>query len=186
MESGNVLFGSMCVVFGAALPAGWAVDLFLLDPIRLNPRYPGDRLAQYVSGPQTWIAYSGFATCSASGVAMLLGASLWLMALAMSALFVVGLIAPALLEKTRLSDDAWRARQRTVERPTVRARVLDDNERDGALIRQPNGDVQLYVRCPSKGDLHVIMVPPHMRTAHQARAWTFGLEAKDFSPVKET
>ncbi len=37
----------------------------------------------------------------------------------------------------------------------------------------------LKVICPSTGHLHVLRVPPYMRTCHQAAAWIAGFENPD-------
>jgi len=42
------------------------------------------------------------------------------------------------------------------------------------------------VRDPSTGRLHLLRVPPSVRTCREAIAWTFGLEAHEYNPIKET
>ena len=41
------------------------------------------------------------------------------------------------------------------------------------------------VKCPSKGDLHYLWVPPEMERCSQAVAWTFGFEVEDYQPLLE-
>lgn len=41
------------------------------------------------------------------------------------------------------------------------------------------------VRCPSKGDLHYLWVPPDMERCSQAVAWTFGFDIDTYLPVLE-
>jgi hypothetical protein len=44
----------------------------------------------------------------------------------------------------------------------------------------------LKVICPSTGHLHVLRVPPHMRTCHQAAAWIAGFDRPDeYNPAIE-
>lgn len=63
--------------------------------------------------------------------------------------------------------------------------IVDDDEEHGLLIRQGER-LHLLVRCPSKGTPTLLSVPPRIRTSAEARAWTFGMTAKDFNPGKET
>ena len=35
--------------------------------------------------------------------------------------------------------------------------------------------------CPSTGDIHVLRVPPHMKSAHEAITWiNWGISPEDF------
>ncbi|MBE9049904.1 hypothetical protein IQ243_05690 [Nostocales cyanobacterium LEGE 11386] len=44
----------------------------------------------------------------------------------------------------------------------------------------------LKVTCPSTGHIHVLRVPPHMRSCHQAAAWIAGFNNPDeYHPVME-
>jgi hypothetical protein len=44
----------------------------------------------------------------------------------------------------------------------------------------------LRVTCPSTGHIHVLRVPPYMRTCHQAAAWIAGFDnPDDYAPVME-
>lgn len=44
----------------------------------------------------------------------------------------------------------------------------------------------LKVTCPSTGHLHVLRVPPHMRSCHQAAAWVAGFDnPDDYHPLLE-
>lgn len=71
---------------------------------------------------------------------------------------------------------------------------LVDSDVDGAgmerrLLRVKVGSgfkwCLLEVRCPSKGDLHYLWVPPSMSRCSQAVAWTFGFEVPDYLPLIE-
>lgn len=45
----------------------------------------------------------------------------------------------------------------------------------------------LTVRCPSTGRLHLLNVPPGLRTCHEAAAWTFGYGSpSDYAPAAES
>jgi hypothetical protein len=44
----------------------------------------------------------------------------------------------------------------------------------------------LKVVCPSTGHLHVLRVPPHMRSCRQAAAWIAGFDnPDDYQPIIE-
>lgn len=77
-------------------------------------------------------------------------------------------------------------------------------EQVGALVRHRDRDVGgdrellyipfeddeplmvLKVICPSTGHLHLLRVPPHLRTCHQAAAWIAGFDnPNDYAPVQE-
>lgn len=45
---------------------------------------------------------------------------------------------------------------------------------------------RVHVVCPSTGDEYYLAVPPTVRTCQEGVAWTFGLDADDYAPVKET
>lgn len=70
------------------------------------------------------------------------------------------------------------------------AKVLDESEVDGRLMTIPlqeDEDIMLlHVKDPSTDREYFLRVPPKMKTAKQARAWTFGFEAKDFTLEVET
>lgn len=84
----------------------------------------------------------------------------------------------------------------TAERFVAQAkgRLLDrDTDRGGerSLRRiRMNGDepmTALVVRCPSTRAVHILRVPPRMRTCRQAAAWTFGYRAVEtYCPSVET
>lgn len=46
--------------------------------------------------------------------------------------------------------------------------------------------VMLEVTCPSTGRTHLLRVPPWMRSAKQAVAWTFDCDARAYRPALET
>lgn len=64
------------------------------------------------------------------------------------------------------------------------AEVVDESG-DGTLLRIPlQGDediVLVHVKDPSTTREYFLRVPPTMKTAKQARAWTFGFDAEDFN-----
>ncbi len=44
----------------------------------------------------------------------------------------------------------------------------------------------LKVTCPSTGHTHILRVPPHMRSCHQAAAWVAGFNnSEDYNPLVE-
>ena len=44
----------------------------------------------------------------------------------------------------------------------------------------------LKVTCPSTGHIHLLRVPPHMRSCHQAAAWIAGFDnPNDYHPLIE-
>ena len=55
-------------------------------------------------------------------------------------------------------------------------------------IKMPQGEPAVIVRvtCPSTGGEYRLRVPPTMRTCHDAVAWTFRKEAKEYVPALET
>lgn len=63
--------------------------------------------------------------------------------------------------------------------------AIDSSPEHGELWAQGNQRF-LVVTCPSKHTKHRIRVPAEMQTAHEARAWTFGMTPGDFSPKMET
>ena len=69
------------------------------------------------------------------------------------------------------------------------AEVLDDSATDGRLLRiKLDGDediVLVHVKDPSTDREYFLRVPPKMKTAKEARAWTFGFEAADFELAVE-
>lgn len=70
------------------------------------------------------------------------------------------------------------------------AELVEESTTDGRLLRiKQEGDedlVLLHVKDPSTTREYFLRVPPKMKTAKQARAWTFGFEADDFNPILET
>lgn len=64
------------------------------------------------------------------------------------------------------------------------AEVLDTSNTDGDLLRIKLADdedlVLLHVKDPSTTREYFLRVPPNMKTARQARAWTFGFEPEEF------
>ena len=71
-----------------------------------------------------------------------------------------------------------------------KAQVLDKSETDGTLLKIPLQDdedmVLVHVKDPSTDREYFLRVPPKMKTARQARAWTFGFEAEDFELAVES
>jgi hypothetical protein len=69
------------------------------------------------------------------------------------------------------------------------ARMIDRSEY-GALVHCRMGAGEpisaVIVKCPSTGSTYALRVPPHMRTAREAVAWTFGLRYHDYRPIAET
>jgi hypothetical protein len=72
--------------------------------------------------------------------------------------------------------------------------LVRDRDRDAGGDRQliyiPFEDDEplmlLKVVCPSTGHLHVLRVPPHMRSCRQATAWIAGFEnPDDYHPIIE-
>ncbi|NQT23171.1 MAG: hypothetical protein HQ579_07025 [Candidatus Omnitrophica bacterium] len=43
----------------------------------------------------------------------------------------------------------------------------------------------LKVKCPSTGAYYTLRVPPHMKTAKQAVAWTFHMKKSEYNPIDE-
>ncbi len=76
------------------------------------------------------------------------------------------------------------------EKLTEHAEVKDESEVDGTLMvikLQDDEDLTLlHVKDPSTTREYFLRVPPKMKTARQARAWTFGFEAEEFVLDKET
>jgi len=76
------------------------------------------------------------------------------------------------------------------EKLTEHASVKDESETDGRLmaIKLQNDEnlTLLHVKDPSTTREYFLRVPPKMRTARQARAWTFGFEPEGFELEKET
>jgi len=70
------------------------------------------------------------------------------------------------------------------------AKKLDENNDHGILYQVPLKDdedlVLLKVKDPSTDRQYFLRVPPEMKTAGQARAWTFGFREQDFVLTKET
>lgn len=76
------------------------------------------------------------------------------------------------------------------EKLTDGALVKDESEVDGRLLvikLQDDEDLNLlHVKDPSTTREYFLRVPPNMKTARQARAWTFGFEADEFELAKES
>jgi len=73
--------------------------------------------------------------------------------------------------------------------------IIHDRDQDAGGERQlvcvPFEDDEplmvLKVICPSTGHLHILRVPPHLQTCHQAAAWIAGFDQADlYHPVIET
>ncbi len=71
-----------------------------------------------------------------------------------------------------------------------RLRRLDNDPEHGELFwfrdDKRNSVVFLLVTCPSTKETHIMLVPTHIDTAEEARAWTFGMTRKEFKPAIET
>ena len=67
--------------------------------------------------------------------------------------------------------------------------VDQDGEQELVKLRwHPREEVLVLVKvkCPSTGAFYTLRVPPRMKTVKAAIAWTFGISADDYTPVKET
>lgn len=66
---------------------------------------------------------------------------------------------------------------------------IDDNPEIGELLEVDIPDIgtekYLKVRCGTGRDF-ALPVPPNMKTAHQANAWTYGLDINDYNPEVRT
>lgn len=75
------------------------------------------------------------------------------------------------------------------EKIVADAEVMDKSEADGTLLRIPlqnDEDIVLvHVKDPSTDREYFLRVPPQMKTAREARAWTFGFDADDFDLARE-
>lgn len=80
------------------------------------------------------------------------------------------------------------------DEPIVMVRVLNATpEPDGVMSREEaieifGGAAQAAINAPegSRFKEYMLRVPPYFRTAHEAVAWTFGLEAKAYHPTIES
>ena len=80
------------------------------------------------------------------------------------------------------------------DEPIVMVRVLNSTpEPDGVLSRDEAiatfGDAAkaaLHAPRDARFKAYFIRVPPDLRTAHEAIAWTFGLRGEDYHPAIET
>lgn len=80
------------------------------------------------------------------------------------------------------------------DEPIVMVRVLNATpEPDGVMSREEaieifGGAAQAALNAPegSRFKDYMLRVPPYFRTAHEAVAWTFGLEAKAYHPTIES
>lgn len=64
-----------------------------------------------------------------------------------------------------------------------------DGDRELVRIDWHRREEPLYlvrVRCPTLGIFYALRVPPHMKTARQAVAWTFDSKANNYLPLVET
>jgi len=103
----------------------------------------------------------------------------------------------------RTIDDEWNVELRRVlielygaERFLLdgNARVIDEGELGTLYLRDMDGDeplVMVKVRnsTPEPDGSHkdyFLRVPPNVKTAREAVAWTFGLEASGYEPSVET
>lgn len=86
-------------------------------------------------------------------------------------------------------------RMRHVERTmsiASQGRIIDDDFEHGTLIgvNRANGNVlRVWNSTPEsdgKRKSYYLRVPPHIRTAKEARAWTFGMRQDEFVLAKET
>jgi hypothetical protein len=73
----------------------------------------------------------------------------------------------------------------------IGARYVDGGPRGALYEVDLHGDPDrvaryLLVSDPSTGRDYYLRVPPHMRTAAEAVAWTFGLTAAEYKPARET
>lgn len=95
----------------------------------------------------------------------------------------------------RLSeDDRQRAFTRNIKLLRMRSnspthcRVIDDDPIHGCLYLMMGDQAMLgehyiaflHVKCPSTGHDHILFVPKEMKTAKEARAWTFHLTPEEF------
>lgn len=85
-------------------------------------------------------------------------------------------------------------RKRDLAEPLVMVRVLNPTpEADGVLSREEaiaefGEAAHAALNAPKEARFreYMLRVPPTMRTAHEAVAWTFGLEAEDYQPAIES
>jgi hypothetical protein len=71
------------------------------------------------------------------------------------------------------------------------AAVVRDESDYGVLVTAPMAHGSepvsaVIVKCPSSGETYALRVPPHMRSAREAVAWTFGLAYHEYRPVAES
>lgn len=73
---------------------------------------------------------------------------------------------------------------------TKEAEITDESDVDGTLmtIKLPEDEDLnlLHVKDPSTTREYFLRVPPKIKSAKEARAWTFGFDAEDFNLEKET
>jgi hypothetical protein len=67
------------------------------------------------------------------------------------------------------------------------AQAVQRDDSGELLKRETAGDpvVAVLVKCPSTGRDYVLRVPPTMKSAREAVAWTFGMKAEEFQPILE-
>lgn len=93
----------------------------------------------------------------------------------------------------RDAEEFRRSRNQEERRQIIRvcgSRVIppaQEIQRDdyGVLLKLWNGDKQVRVVCPSTGAVYYLPVDRTCRTAHEAVAATFGLEATEYRPLVE-
>ncbi|NMP23792.1 DUF6745 domain-containing protein, partial [Sulfobacillus harzensis] len=79
----------------------------------------------------------------------------------------------SLLDLEPIHEEAWNGQTYT---------LLRSRERDTVA-----GDYLQFVRvtCPSTGRVYHLCVPPSVRTAREAVAWSFAMEADEYDPTRE-
>jgi hypothetical protein len=65
------------------------------------------------------------------------------------------------------------------------AKAVHRDDTGELLRRETAGDpvVAVLVKCPSTGRDYVLRVPPTMKSAREAVAWTFGMKAEEYQPI---
>lgn len=66
--------------------------------------------------------------------------------------------------------------------------IEQDGDRELLKVDFPNEESMCFVkvRCPSTGSYYMLRVPPTMKTAKEAVAWTFGFHEDTYKPEEET
>jgi hypothetical protein len=67
------------------------------------------------------------------------------------------------------------------------AQAVQRDDTGELVARKTAGDpvVAVLVKCPSTGRDYVLRVPPAMKSAREAVAWTFGMKAKEYQPTAQ-